>query len=63
MGKDLFRFWVTKYGVIPMGTPGDAFILDTYCNRENEQYYSGYACAAWVIARENLDYLKGSISW
>lgn len=53
-GKDLFIFYLTKYGIVPAGTASDN---NGYsfggCNVSS----TGYGCAAWAIYNENLDYL------
>ncbi len=58
-GKDIFLFYVTKYGVTPMGTPEQtsSFTFDNYCNMGKPSTLNGYGCAAWVIYNENMDYL------
>lgn len=63
VGKDLFRFYLTNFGILPVGTAaqtgGQPF--DTRCNTGT----NGYGCAAWVIYNENLDYTRcrASLSW
>lgn len=60
-GKDLFIFWVTKSGIIPLGLPQDA--ASTFV-AQCKMTASGNACAAWVIQNENMDYLHCSdIAW
>lgn len=57
MGKDVFGFWLTKYGIIPMGSAQETFghSFTGVCKNKDTQY--GYGCSAWVIYNENLDYL------
>ena len=64
-GKDVFIFWFTRYGVVPRGLPEETAIkMDTYCNIKNKHFLNGYACAAWVIYNENMDYLHcDDLSW
>ena len=50
MGKDLFGFYLTKYGIIPCGTKNET----TYSFKNT----NGNGAAAWVIYNENLDYLR-----
>lgn len=56
MGKDYFGFFITKYGLVPVGMPGDWY----NCLTGN-----GSECTAWVVTNENMDYLTcpGSLSW
>lgn len=49
-GKDIFPFYLTKYGVVPAGTSDET----SYPFSSN----SGIGRTAWVINNENLDYLK-----
>ena len=57
LGQDFFSFWLTKYGIIPIGsaqeTDSTAFTVD--CKDRNNS--NGYGCAAWVIYNDNMDYL------
>ncbi len=66
-GKDLFTFYITeKDGVIPMGTQDDLTgnPVEILCNINNQANgYNGKGCTAWVIAKENLDYLKKQVLW
>lgn len=55
LGKDVFFFWITKSGIIPVGTPEDT-------NR-SQITNSGYGDAAWVLYNENMDYLKCNVYW
>lgn len=57
IGRDLFGFYLTKYGIIPEGTPEE-----TMYNISTE---NGHGKTAWIIFNENLDYLRcpGSLSW
>lgn len=64
-GKDFFRFWISKYGIVPKGDSNtlssslDYFKFSTGCLGLN-----GEACAAWVLYNENMDYLHCSnLSW
>lgn len=53
-GRDLFGFYITKYGVIPIGTSFETTYPPTNCNKT----LTGYACTAWVIEKGNMDYLN-----
>jgi hypothetical protein len=58
-GRDVFIFHITKYGVIPAGTKEETLYPTSGCNTEN----TGWGCAAWVVAKDNMDYLKDRVSW
>ena len=66
-GKDYFLFFITKYGIIPAGTPDDntEYKFSERCKRNDKtSYYSSTACTAWVIINENMDYLHcDDLSW
>ena len=63
-GKDVFIFWFTRYGVVPRGLPEESAKMATLCNIKNKNFLNGYACAAWVIYNENMDYLHcDDLSW
>lgn len=64
-GKDLFVLMLTKYGVLPRGGVYDSATgsngFETNCLADNAY---GWACAAWVIFNENMDYLHcDDLSW
>lgn len=68
-GKDLFVFYITAYGIVPAGSKDEnlntmpgvfPYRLDTLCSNKSS---SGDGCAAWVIYNENMDYLRGPVSW
>lgn len=63
IGIDLFTFYVTKYGIVPYGTQQETQItFNGYC--KNKVSADGWACTAWVIYNENLDYLHcNNLSW
>lgn len=56
-GKDMFGFHITKYGVLPYGTPNDTAYTLSDCKT------LGHGCAAWVIKNGNMDYLRKDVSW
>lgn len=63
-GKDVFWFWLTKYGIVPNGTAQqtDWRNFSNQCKNNYSTY--GYGCAAWVIYNENLDYLHcNDLDW
>ena len=55
IGKDMFEFYLTKYGIIPAGTEPDTG--DNFVNKCLPKTATGWGCAAWVIYNGNLDYL------
>ncbi len=58
-GKDVFIFNMTKYGVIPAGTKDATIFPFSGCSKQG----TGWGCAAWVVAKDNLDYLNKIVSW
>jgi len=60
-GKDVFAFHVTAYGVVPLGIKGyksKSLSTEKQCNPEGKGLY----CAAYVIQKGKLDYLKKSVT-
>ena len=64
-GKDVFMFYYTKYGVIPVGTAEETqFTFEEKCNPSIPNIINGYGCTAWVIFNENMDYLHcNDLTW
>lgn len=63
IGKDLFRFWVTKYGIVPTGSVSEtSFTFANTCDNSNS---TGWGCTAWVFLKENMEYTRcsGALSW
>jgi prepilin-type N-terminal cleavage/methylation domain-containing protein len=57
-GKDLFCFYLTKYGIIPVGTVNETSYPFSACKTD------GAGCTAWLIYNENMDYLHcDDLSW
>jgi prepilin-type N-terminal cleavage/methylation domain-containing protein len=77
MGIDTFEFWLTKYGIVPMGTPQEwsssnwtNFATGTTNNSSftgscaDKSTASGRGCTAWIIYNGNQDYLHCSdLAW
>ncbi len=64
LGRDTFYFYFTKYNVLPMGTKDDKnFPLSSHCKTSIQSANNGYACTAWIIAKDNMDYLKHNVNW
>lgn len=64
VGKDLFEFWLTKYGIVPVGTgqqtSGSTFAADC----KDKDNAGGEGCAAWVLYNDNMDYLHcNDLDW
>lgn len=57
IGQDVFSFFISANTLIPYGSPsikdGSGFDVAT-CRKDN----SGHGCAAWILYKENMDYLK-----
>ncbi len=64
-GEDVFVFWFTKYGVVPLGTQTETtYSFKDYCNMAAKSNLNGYGCAAWLIYNENMDYKYcNDLSW
>jgi len=64
-GKDVFFFYLTKYGIVPAGSGfASLHTFDGQCNMGKPTYRNGYGCTAWVIYNENMDYLHcDDLSW
>lgn len=62
LGYDLFEFEITKFGIVPAGSPletSESFTVE--CSRVNSD---GFGCAAWVIDNQNMEYKKcNGLSW
>ena len=64
VGIDIFKFYLTKDGFIPFGGDGASRNFETFCNKSKNIIASGWACAAWVMLNENMDYLHcEDLSW
>jgi len=53
VGKDYFDFYITRYGIIPIGTVDEISYPPSNCNKAD----TGKACTAWVLQKGNMDYL------
>lgn len=60
-GYDIFKFYITKYGIQPYGHSSDTTnSFDNTCANQG----SGLGCAAWAILKANVDYIHcGGLSW
>ena len=64
-GKDAFYFYITKYGIYPIGAQEDTRLrFAETCNLRRTSSSNGYGCTAWVIMNGNMDYLHcDDLSW
>jgi len=60
-GEDFFGFAMTKFGLIPLGSPQqNNYPFSGFCNinsNANFKYPNGLSCTAWVMYNQNLEYL------
>ncbi len=65
-GQDMFEFYLTNYGVIPVGMQGEtrhSFIkacnlsVGPWGTNIGANFRNGVGCTAWVLFNENMDYL------
>ena len=57
-GVNQFSFYMMKDRIIPFGVPEDTYNpFDRYCDISNEIRQSGRGCTAWVLSKENMNYL------
>lgn len=65
-GIDLFWFWLTKDGIVPMGSQSENTVtFDSYCKDKSSTLdENGIGCSAWVLYNENMDYLNcATLGW
>ncbi len=63
-GHDVFVFYFTKKGFFPIGGKNNNTSIKTHCDMSlTEQDYNGFGCAAWVIEKGNMNYLRHKIEW
>ncbi|MBP3923616.1 type II secretion system protein [bacterium] len=56
-GRDFFSFYITKYGIIPNGTPDEFDANHSFAKNCIGENANGMGCTAWVLYNENMDYL------
>lgn len=64
-GIDTFTFLATKYDIYPSGLPRATSACGYIgeCTKSSSKY-CGRGCTAWVLEKQNLDYLRGKkIKW
>lgn len=67
VGVDLFRFFLTNFGILPKGVQGQTAdqTFEANCRTSGSGVGSGFGCTAWIIYNGNMDYAKcpSSLSW
>lgn len=63
LGKNTFVFYITKDGVVPVGTKCSKEDAQFLCNKKSDVKISSKTCTAWAVVRKNLDYLNRSVEW
>ena len=64
LGRDFFYFYISTEKIVPGGAKVLETIFPDQKFYENCIQQNGYACAAWVIYNENMDYLHcKDLSW
>ena len=64
LGRDFFYFYISPEKIVPGGARALEAIFPDQKFDENCIQQNGYACAAWVIYNENMDYLHcKDLSW
>lgn len=61
-GVDYFGFLITSNGVVPMGMKGWAAVNNYTCTYKGTSNGNGTGCTAWVLIKNNMDYLRRDIS-
>lgn len=60
LGYDMFVFRIHKNKIVPIGMPDD-YPFEEQCSKSTS---SGWGCAAWVVYKGNMDYLKcDGLTW
>ncbi len=65
LGHDYFVFFATKYGIFPAGeqiASGHCGSIKI-CDINISSAQNGQGCTAWVLFKENMDYLRHQVSW
>lgn len=65
LGVDIFDFYITKTGIVPIGTQQELGLGSAFENScKIKTSGSGRGCTAWVLYNGNMDYLKcADLSW
>ena len=69
-GEDIFDIFITRDKLVPEGIDGASHTFEIACNKSIKNPYPSYgggsmfACTAWVLYNENMDYLHcDDLSW
>lgn len=67
-GVDLFEFIFTDTRIVPSGTPPTPYYsLNSSCNGKRSSSWDGSTngkfCAAWLLIKKNMDYLRKEVHW
>ena len=69
-GEDIFDIFITRDKLVPEGIDGASHAFEIACNKSIKNPYPSYgggsmfACTAWVLYNENMDYLHcDDLSW
>ena len=69
-GEDKFEIFITRDSLVPEGIDGASHAFEIACNKSIKNPYPSYgggsmfACTAWVLYNENMDYLHcDDLSW
>jgi prepilin-type N-terminal cleavage/methylation domain-containing protein len=69
-GENQFAFYLTREGIVPYGMNDSALTFEKACNKSISNPYPNFSsinmfsCTAWVIYKENMDYLRcDDLSW
>ncbi len=63
-GKDKFEFYVTSLGIFPRGAQAETSAAKLNGNDGcSSTKAKGYGCTAWILVRNNMDYLRTEVKW
>lgn len=58
VGKDMFFIYLTKSGMVPVGTQSETMWPFSGRGCEDVSAATGWGCTAWIIYSENMEYTK-----
>ena len=62
-GKDMFQFIITKNGLEPTGNVNGYIHTLNHCSLKGSDSSNSGGCTAWVLYKENMDYLHKQVCW
>lgn len=65
-GKDMFEFWLTKYGIYPRGSLFESDESNSKLENKGgcmDTTTQGFGCSSWVLINGNMDYLHHTVHW